>query len=653
MTSLSAAIAALLEAGIPEDDLCAMPSSHRLPLCSDRTRYLLEVEDKEELTRNIIGTIVSVLFVALGAGLFLGFMTLDDMDLRIIQRSSLDVDEKVYATNLIPIVQQRHRLLVTLLIFDTVAYETLPIFMDALVPSAFAVALSTLLIMVFGEIIPSAFFTGPHQLYLANFVAPFVSFLMTALYPMVYPLARILDVLTHEKSDPTTAEEYNRGELSALIRIQYEQRTKGFRGRAAFRQRDKYKYDPTNDGPTWKALKREILEAAHERDTDLRSTHDDELTTDSPPPALEEQLEPPMHIAEVKMMEGALQMRTRIALDVYTPLSKLYAISEDLILNKGTIFNIYYEGFSRVPVFRPNPDDPTNDGPTWKALKREILEAAHERDTDLRSTHDDELTTDSPPPALEEQLEPPMHIAEVKMMEGALQMRTRIALDVYTPLSKLYAISEDLILNKGTIFNIYYEGFSRVPVFRPNPDDPHDNTQILGFLMTRTLMMIDWEHERAVSTLNASFLQPDCINPRMSLVQLLPKLREGGSLMAFVCARPDIARDALADGKPLPVEAGFMGVITMQDVVECILQDPVYDEVDYKERERAVATLQRWAATRLQKVFRRKQAQRLLQQARIEARRHSGSVNDLNDRTPLLGAGSTDGRVYSSVGDIV
>lgn len=539
MTSLSAAIGALVEAGIPEDDLCAMPSSHRLPLCSDRTRYLLEIEDKEELTRNIIGTIVSVLFVALGAGLFLGFMTLDDMDLRIIQRSSLDVDEKVYATNLIPIVQQRHRLLVTLLIFDTVAYETLPIFMDALVPSAFAVALSTLLIMVFGEIIPSAFFTGPHQLYLANFVAPFVSFLMTALYPVVYPLARILDVLTHEKSDPTTAEEYNRGELSALIRIQYEQRTKGFRGRAAFRQRDKYKYDPTNDGPT------------------------------------------------------------------------------------------------------------------WKALKREILEAAHERDTDLRSTHDDELTTDSPPPALEEQLEPPMHIAEVKMMEGALQMRTRIALDVYTPLSKLYAISEDLILNKGTIFNIYYEGFSRVPVFRPNPDDPHDNTQILGFLMTRTLMMIDWEHERAVSTLNASFLQPDCINPRMSLVQLLPKLREGGSLMAFVCARPDIARDALADGKPLPVEAGFMGVITMQDVVECILQDPVYDEVDYKERERAVATLQRWAATRLQKVFRRKQAQRLLQQARIEARRHSGSENDLNDRTPLLGAGSTDGRVYSSVGDIV
>ena len=543
---LEAAIERLLTAGVPQANLCSVEPHEFLPLCASRIRSLSEIEEKSELTKNLIGTIVCVFFVALAAGLFLGYMTLDEMDLRIIQRSSIDEDERVYASKLIPIVQQRHRLLVTLLMFNTIAYEALPIFMDALVPSAFAVVFSTLIIMVFGEIIPSAFFTGPQQLYLANVVAPLVSFLMTVLYPAVYPLARVLDILTHEKTDPTTAEEYNRGELSALIRIQYEKRTHAFRGRSTqvFRQREKFKYDPTNDGPT------------------------------------------------------------------------------------------------------------------WKALKREILEAALERDSDMRSMHDDEMTTGSAPPALEEQLEPPMHITEVKVMEGALQMRTRIALDVYTPLSKLYAIPEDLILTKETIFNIYNAGFSRVPVYRPNPLDPEDNTLILGFLMTRTLMMIDWEHERAVSTLNAALLQPDCISPRTSLVELLQTLREGGSLMAFVCARPDIASDALADGRPLPVEAGFMGVITMQDVFEFIIQDPVYDELDYKERERAVSTLQRWAATRLQKVFRRKQAQRLLQQARIEARRHSGSEHESasqdTDRTPLLGSTrSKERRVYFSVDDDV
>lgn len=48
----------------------------------------------------------------------------------------------------------------TLLLFNSLANEALPIFLAELVPGYVAVALSVTMILVFGEIIPSAIFTG-------------------------------------------------------------------------------------------------------------------------------------------------------------------------------------------------------------------------------------------------------------------------------------------------------------------------------------------------------------------------------------------------------------------------------------------------------------------------------------------------------------
>jgi len=62
--------------------------------------------------------------VALIAGLFLGYLTLDAFDLRIIQRASVNLEERVWAETILPIVVERHRVLVTLLILNGLAYET-------------------------------------------------------------------------------------------------------------------------------------------------------------------------------------------------------------------------------------------------------------------------------------------------------------------------------------------------------------------------------------------------------------------------------------------------------------------------------------------------------------------------------------------------
>lgn len=498
--------------------------------------FLLEhdFESEEEADlfyiTNITATVVVICCVGIVAGLFLGLMTLDAFELQVIKRSSLDEDERKYAAALYPIVKDRHLLLVTLLILNALAYEALPIFLDKMVPSWLAIVLSTTLILLFGEILPSAIFIGPQQLRLGYYMVPFVKVLLVALYPIAFPCSLLLDVLVHGPEGPDeTQEEYNRGELAALVNIQYEQRQKKHRPGTSIKERT-------------------------------------------------------------------------------------------------------------FPLHRHSPDKKFQErvpSSPWVALKKEMLEAVNDR---LGNDEDGGLALgeDEESPQLEKELTAPMEKQEVDVVVGALQMKTRVATDVFTPRSQVYSVPDDLVLDREGMTEIYAKGYSRVPVYRNNPDLDEETNQscIMGFLMTHQLMLIDWDHEREVKTL--PLVRPVCVSPRRNLVDLLNLLRSGGSLMAFVCARPDLANRALLAENPLPVEAGFMGIITLEDILESILQTRIYDERDIRERERAVATLTKWAAEKLQKFARRSVVRRRSIPPPPPARRSTPSVEPLSETSPLL-----------------
>ena len=76
--------------------------------------------------------------------------------------------------------------------------EALPIFLDAIVPSVWAIIISVTGVLFFGEVIPQAVCTGPRQLYIAEKVAPIVKFLMLVLGIVCWPISRILDKILGE-----------------------------------------------------------------------------------------------------------------------------------------------------------------------------------------------------------------------------------------------------------------------------------------------------------------------------------------------------------------------------------------------------------------------------------------------------------------------
>ena len=153
-----------------------------------------------------------VMGAAMAAGLTMGLVSLADEDLhqlRLMEEADCDGAEaklqlrklKAYAKKLIPLKKDHHLLLVTLLLVNAGVNEALPIFLDRLVPAPWmAVVLSVTLVLVFGEILPSAIFTGPSQLRIASAFSAVVQFFMWIFWPLAWPIARLLDCcLAHEE----------------------------------------------------------------------------------------------------------------------------------------------------------------------------------------------------------------------------------------------------------------------------------------------------------------------------------------------------------------------------------------------------------------------------------------------------------------------
>lgn len=126
------------------------------------------------------------------AGLTIGFVGISDVELEILKRTG-NARDVARATRVQPLLKHHHLVLVTLVLCNAAANEALPIVLQSIVPPWLALALSVTLVLVAGEIIPSAVFSGPRQLQLASFLTPLLYFLMFVCFGIAAPIAALLD----------------------------------------------------------------------------------------------------------------------------------------------------------------------------------------------------------------------------------------------------------------------------------------------------------------------------------------------------------------------------------------------------------------------------------------------------------------------------
>ena len=445
-------------------------SLHQRGLATEESANELWSKDDWFYIQNSLLAALCVCTAALAAGLTLGLLSLDPLNLLVKMRTASSEEEKRQAASLLPIVRQHHLLLVTLLLLNSMANEALPLFLDAVVPSYIAIILSVTLVLFFGEIIPSAICTGPDRIKVASRLAPLVRFFMFLLYPISFPIAKLLDVVLHDEDEDSA---FSRLELSALVRIQYEER---------------------------------------------------------------------LVVKKRRKQEKLIARQAYSGLDESLQSKRLTGVS--------------------TSVTSITPTRPTVD----------------------RSQS--------------------LHFDEVTMLEGALNMKTKMAMDVYTPLRNVFAVPYDVILTEARIVEIYSSGYSRVPVFKNRPDKEKEKSGIVGVLLTKQLIVVNTDDERPVCQL--PLLVPFCVSLTMNLVDLInvfqaPSIRgKGGHChMAIVCSKPLLAEQALDRGEPIPEEAGVMGLVTLEDCLEELLQEEIYDETDHSEIQRMKGAKWAWRKWRL------------------------------------------------------
>lgn len=133
------------------------------------------------------------------SGLTVGMMGIDHLVLELkIESRDTKPEEWAAAKRLLPILQKHHYLLVTLLLINASALETLPIYLDKLVPSVWAIIISVTCVLWVGEILPMAVCTGSNQIMIANKLAPLVNMLMIGTGIISYPLSLMLDCILGE-----------------------------------------------------------------------------------------------------------------------------------------------------------------------------------------------------------------------------------------------------------------------------------------------------------------------------------------------------------------------------------------------------------------------------------------------------------------------
>ena len=166
-----------------------------------------------ELAGRIIGAVVLLCFSALFSGLTLGLLSLETNQLQILVESGTP-DERRHAAAILPVRKRGNLLLCTLVTGNVAVVSLESILLADLTSGLVGFVLTTVLTVVFGEIIPQAV-CNRHGLVIGARCVPLVTFIIYVFYPLTAPLAAMLDHAFGEELGHL----YSKSEFLTLVKM--------------------------------------------------------------------------------------------------------------------------------------------------------------------------------------------------------------------------------------------------------------------------------------------------------------------------------------------------------------------------------------------------------------------------------------------------
>lgn len=221
-------------------------------------------------------------------------------------------------------------------------------------------------------------------------------------------------------------------------------------------------------------------------------------------------------------------------------------------------------------------------------------------------------------------------VDETNVITGALKLSAKPAVLAMTPLDKVFMLPRDLVLSRAVLQQILESGFSRIPVHEPG--DPSD---LLGVVIVKELITVEPDscerldkaaHVYEIPVLSArtplfdilNVMQTGCAHMCILTYDPIPEDEAAAAAVAVVEAGAEAssegtlglleegAGDGGGTGQPMwwvrrvnniqrqalqltapegarggtPPQEGNVGIVTMEDIIEELLQEEIVDETD-------------------------------------------------------------------------
>ena len=172
-----------------------------------------------EIVGRVGAAVLLLSLAALFSGLTLGMLSLDVQQLEIVREAGTP-EERRNAALILPVRAQGNLLLCTLVLGNVAVTSMEAILLADLTSGLMGFFLSTVLVVIFGEIIPQAI-CARYALVIGGRAVPIINVLLFVLYPFTKPLSACLDYALGEE----IGHSYSRAEFSKLVSIQVSSKT--------------------------------------------------------------------------------------------------------------------------------------------------------------------------------------------------------------------------------------------------------------------------------------------------------------------------------------------------------------------------------------------------------------------------------------------
>ncbi|XP_063818345.1 metal transporter CNNM1 isoform X2 [Pseudophryne corroboree] len=167
---------------------------------------------------------------------------------------------------------------------------------------------------------------------------------------------------------------------------------------------------------------------------------------------------------------------------------------------------------------------------------------------------------------------------ELNIIQGALELRTKVVEDVLTGLGDCFMLRSDAVLDFATVSEILRSGYTRIPVYEGD-----DRANIVDILFVKDLAFVDPDDCTPLQTVTRFYHRPlHCVFNDTRLDAVLEEFKKGKSHLAIV-------QRVNNEGEGDPFYE-VMGIVTLEDIIEEIIKSEILDETDLytdnKKKER-------------------------------------------------------------------